>query len=72
MKAVEARVAIAVLAAAQKVFDRYGEAADPYMTMLAYFNSVRELAACAVCSTTTSARACRRRSAAASGSARTS
>ncbi len=45
MKAIEARVAIAVLAAAQKLFDKYGAAAaDPYMTMLSYFNSVRELA----------------------------
>jgi hypothetical protein len=44
MKAIEARIAIAVLAAAQKLFDQYGEAVDPYMTMLAYFNSVRELA----------------------------
>jgi len=44
MKAIEARVAIAVLAAAQKLFDTYGEAADPYMTLLGYFNSVRELA----------------------------
>ena len=44
MKAVEARVAITVLAAAAKIFERYGKAADPYMTMLAYFSSLRELA----------------------------
>ncbi len=44
MKAVEARVAITVLAAAQTMFDRYGSGADPYMTLLAYFSSMRELA----------------------------
>lgn len=44
MKAVEARVAITVLAAAQSIFEKYGKAADPYMTMLAYFGSLRELA----------------------------
>ncbi len=44
MKAVEARVAITVLAAAQTIFDRYGSSADPYMTLLAYFSSMRELA----------------------------
>jgi hypothetical protein len=44
MKAVEARVAITVLAAAQSIFERYGKAADPYMTLLAYFSSLRELA----------------------------
>ena len=44
MKAIEARVAITVLAAAQSMYDRYGKRADPYMTLLAYFSSVRELA----------------------------
>ncbi len=44
MKAVEARVAITVLAAAQTIFERYGSSADPYMTLLAYFSSMRELA----------------------------
>jgi hypothetical protein len=44
MKAVEARVAITVLAAAQLIFERYGVAADPYMTLLTYFSSLRELA----------------------------
>ena len=44
LKAAEARMSISILAAAQKVFDRYGEAADPYMTMLDYFSSLRELA----------------------------
>jgi hypothetical protein len=44
MKAVEARVAITVLAAAQLIFERHGDKADPYMTLLAYFSSLRELA----------------------------
>ena len=44
MKAVEARVAITVLAAAQLIFERHGDAADPYMTLLTYFSSLRELA----------------------------
>lgn len=37
------RVYTAVLTAAQALFDRVGEAADPYMTMVGYFNSLREL-----------------------------
>lgn len=44
LKAAEARMSVSILAAAQKVFDLYGEAADPYMTMLDYFSSLRELA----------------------------
>ncbi len=44
LKAAEARMSISILAAAQKIFDLYGEAADPYMTMLDYFSSLRELA----------------------------
>jgi hypothetical protein len=44
MKAVEARAAITVLAAAQTLVDRYGDDADPYQTMLCYFSSLRELA----------------------------
>lgn len=37
------RVYTAFLAAAQALFDRFGEPADPYMTMVGYFNSLREL-----------------------------
>ena len=37
------RVYTAFLTAAQALFDRFGEAADPYMTMVGYFNSLREL-----------------------------
>lgn len=37
------RVYTAFLTAAQALFDRFGELADPYMTMVGYFNSLREL-----------------------------
>lgn len=37
------RVYTAFLTAAQELFDRFGEPADPYMTMVGYFNSLREL-----------------------------
>lgn len=37
------RVYTAFLTAAQALFDRFGGAADPYMTMVGYFNSLREL-----------------------------
>lgn len=37
------RVYTAFLTAAQALFDRFGESADPYMTMVGYFNSLREL-----------------------------
>ena len=37
------RVYTAFLTAAQGLFDRFGAAADPYMTMVGYFNSLREL-----------------------------
>jgi hypothetical protein len=32
-----------VLAAAQTLFEKYGRAADPWMTMVGYFNALREL-----------------------------
>lgn len=41
--AVLIRVYTALLTAAQALFDRFGEAADPYMTTVGYFNSLREL-----------------------------
>lgn len=34
---------MATLAAAQTLYARYGEAADPYMTLVGYFDAVREL-----------------------------
>jgi ribosomal protein L24E len=37
------RVYVALLTAAQSLFDRFGQAADPYMTLVGYFNSLREL-----------------------------
>jgi Helicase conserved C-terminal domain len=44
LKAVEIRMFVALLAAAQKLFDEHGQVADPYMTLVGYFSSVRELA----------------------------
>ena len=37
------RVYTAFLTASQELFDHFGEPADPYMTMVGYFNSLREL-----------------------------
>lgn len=37
------RVYTAFLTAAQALFERFGEPADPYMTTVGYFNSLREL-----------------------------
>lgn len=41
--AVLIRVYVALLTAAQSLFNRFGQAADPYMTVVGYFNSLREL-----------------------------
>jgi hypothetical protein len=43
LKAALIRVYVAFLSAAQVLFDRYGENADPWMTLVGYFNSLREL-----------------------------
>ena len=43
LKSVLIRVYVTAMAAAQTLFDRYKAAADPYMTMVGYFNSIREL-----------------------------
>jgi hypothetical protein len=43
MKAALIRVYVAHLAAAQVLFDKYGPAADPWMTLVGYFNSMSEL-----------------------------
>jgi hypothetical protein len=40
----EIRAAEVLMLAGQLLFDRAGEAADPYMTLVAYFNATRELA----------------------------
>ncbi|HEX3426402.1 MAG TPA: DISARM system helicase DrmA [Acidimicrobiales bacterium] len=44
LTAVEIRVAAAALEHAQFLFDRYGADVDPYMTVVDYFTSTRELA----------------------------
>ena len=41
--AVLIRTYTAFLTAAQALFDHFGKAADPYMTLVGYFNSLREL-----------------------------
>jgi hypothetical protein len=43
LKAALIRVYVALLAAAQAQFEDYGLAADPWMTLVGYFNSLREL-----------------------------
>ena len=37
------RLYVALLTASQKLFDTFGPVADPYMTLVGYFNSLREL-----------------------------
>ena len=44
LTSVEIRVMTALLEFGQYLFDRYGEVADPYMTVVDYFTSTRELA----------------------------
>ena len=44
LKSVEIRVVSALMEHAQFLLDRYGAAADPYMTLVDYFTSTRELA----------------------------
>ncbi|HET9253990.1 MAG TPA: DISARM system helicase DrmA, partial [Pseudonocardiaceae bacterium] len=44
LKSAEIRLAEILLIAGQTLFDAYGEAADPYMTLVGYFNATRELA----------------------------
>ncbi|MGL5834093.1 MAG: DISARM system helicase DrmA [Waterburya sp.] len=43
LKAAIIRVYLAVLAASQSLYEQYGEKADPWMTLVGYFNSLREL-----------------------------
>jgi hypothetical protein len=43
MRAILIRVYVAYMAAAQKLFKDYGALADPWMTLVGYFNSMREL-----------------------------
>lgn len=44
IKAVEIRLYVALLGAAQSLFERYGAAVDPWMTLVGYFSAMRELA----------------------------
>jgi coenzyme F420-reducing hydrogenase delta subunit len=44
LSSAEIRVAEVLLVAGQLLFDRCGSAADPYMTLVGYFNAIRELA----------------------------
>jgi hypothetical protein len=44
LKAAIIRVYVAFLSAAQSLYLRYGRAADPWMTLVGYFSSLRELA----------------------------
>lgn len=37
------RIYVALLTAGQALFDRFGQQADPYMTLVGYFNALREL-----------------------------
>ncbi len=43
LKSVLIRVYAAFMAAAQVLYDRYGRSADPWMTTVGYFNSLRDL-----------------------------
>jgi hypothetical protein len=44
LSSVEIRVSEVLLSAGQLLFDRAGASADPYMTLVGYFNATRELA----------------------------
>ncbi|ETK36576.1 DISARM system helicase DrmA [Microbispora sp. ATCC PTA-5024] len=44
LKQAEIRLAEILLLAGQTLFDQFGEPADPYMTLVGYFNATRELA----------------------------
>lgn len=44
LKSAEIRIAEILLRAGQELFDRHGAPADPYMTLVGYFNATRELA----------------------------
>ncbi len=44
LSSAEIRVSEVLLSAGQLLFDRAGSAADPYMTLVGYFNATRELA----------------------------
>jgi len=43
LKSILIRVYVAYMAAAQQLFEAHGELADPWMTLVGYFNAIREL-----------------------------
>ena len=43
LKAILIRVYVAFLCSAQALYEKYGKAVDPWMTVVGYFNSMREL-----------------------------
>jgi len=43
LKVVMIRTYVAVLSAAQQLYEKYGALADPYMTLVGYFNAMRDL-----------------------------
>jgi hypothetical protein len=43
LKTLLIRAYVAYLSAAQTLYERYGQSADPWMTLVGYFNSMREL-----------------------------
>lgn len=43
LKSVLIRVYVAYMSAAQQLYEQYGQAVDPWMTLVGYFNSMREL-----------------------------
>lgn len=43
LKAVEIRMYVALMASAQFLYDRYGKDVDPWMTLVGYFSSLRDL-----------------------------
>jgi hypothetical protein len=44
LKSAEVRLFTTLLAAAQRLYERYGAPADPWMTLVGYFSALRELA----------------------------
>lgn len=43
LKVVMIRTYVAVMSAAQQLYDKYGSLVDPYMTLVGYFNAMRDL-----------------------------
>ncbi|QDU88400.1 hypothetical protein Pla175_17760 [Pirellulimonas nuda] len=43
LKGVLVQVSVSLLCSARSLYEKYGKAADPWMTLVGYFNSIREL-----------------------------